>query len=111
MTKTEGTAIYISGDEYKIIYNYGDLLVLQRNGCFTLYFEKRNILLPCGKMKICTRIVTEKDSSMIFMGVTFSISGYIPGECGTKNITTTVNDTQVTFNIEERSGKLIKVTY
>ncbi len=111
MSNTEGTFITISGDEYRIVKNYGDLLVLERNGFKILYFEKLNSMFPCTVKKIQTQNVIEDETKMTFMGVPFVKTGYIPGECGTKNITTSISGIKVTFNIENRSHKLLKVTY
>jgi len=79
MSNNEGTFVTISGDEYKIIKNYGDLLVLERNGFKILYFEKQKTMLPCAVKKIQTQNVTEDETSMTFMGVPFAKTGYIPG--------------------------------
>ncbi len=110
MTQLEGSTVTISGDEYKIILDLGDLLVLKRNEFFTLYFEKQKILLQCGeKEKFTRKIVNVNASKMTFYGVEFPKTEYSRGECSTKNIVSLVNGSKVTFNIDEKNN-LIKVT-
>lgn len=110
MTQLEGSTIIISGDEYNIILNLGDLLVLKRNELFTLYFEKQKILLQCGEKEKFTRKIIDVDSSkMTFYGVEFPKTEYNRGECGTKNIVSLVNNSKATFNIDAKDN-LIKVT-
>lgn len=110
MTKLEGSFTVISGDEYKIILNLGDLLVLQRNEFFTLYFEKQKILLTCGeKEKFNRKIVDVGSSKLTFFGIEFPKTDCTRGECGTKNIASSLNGTRIVFNIDEKQN-LIKVT-
>jgi hypothetical protein len=110
MTKLEGSTIVISGDEYQIILNLGDLLVLKRNEFFTLYFEKQKILLTCGEKEKFTRKIVDVDSSKLtFFGIEFPKTDYTRGECGTKNIVSSLKGTRIVFNIDDKQ-KLVKVT-
>jgi len=108
MTKLEGNTIVVSGDEYRIIVNFGNLLVLKRNDVLTLYFENIGILLTT-KQSLLDRHVKEEEGKLIFCEKKFNITSYGGTECGIRKILTLVNNTPVNFYIDNKKDTIVKV--
>lgn len=108
MAKLEGNTTIVSGDEYRIIANFGNMLVLKRNELLTLYFENIGILLTT-EQSLLTRPIKEENGKLIFCGKEFSITGYGGTECGIRKILTLVNNTPLSFYIDNKKDTIVKV--